>query len=118
MFLSFAFCPACDLLGKAKVSGLEIVFKSHSFNFTNLMGFLMLASPVVVVLNMFIDLKIPENKKSVLERICFIAAIIFFFLFTVSLPKGVSLAIGSYLYLILSLIGAGITYIHIFVNRK
>lgn len=111
MFVLFAFCPVCNILGKDKINGLKMVFDADGIGFARVVGFFMLLVPVIIIISEFVELKMPENLKSKLGLYCFLAALLLFILFAILLPKGIYVAIGAYLYMIFGVIGILATYL-------
>lgn len=111
MFVFFAFCPVCDILGKAAVNGFGVLFDGRGLGFARFMSALLLILPIVFIILEFVDIKMSDQIKKNTGLICFALAILFFILFAVSLPKGTSTAWGAYLYFVLSIIGLFVSYL-------
>lgn len=113
MFVFFAFCPAVDILGKAKANGFEMMSNIKDLGFSSIVSALMLIVPVVAIIGQFTGLKLKAN----FDTICFLAAFVFGFILTMSLPSGISFAWGSWCYMILSLLGLAVCNVHLFVKN-
>lgn len=113
MFILFAFCPAFDILGKAKASGFELVFDGDGAGFSRIVSALMLIAPVVAIIGQFTELKYKPN----FDTICYLVAFILGFILTVSLPSGISFAWGSWCYMILALLGLAVCNVHLFLKK-
>lgn len=105
MIVFFAFCPAVDVMGKATANGLKVVFDGSGLGFSRFVSTLMLIAPIVVIVAQFVKIKTPAAMNVTLEDGCFIAGIVFFVLLAVALPKGITLAFGSYLYFVAAILG-------------
>lgn len=113
MFIFFAFCPAFDILGKAKASGFELVFDGKGAGFSRILSALMLIVPIVAIVGQFTSLKLKVN----FDTICFLSAFILGFILTVALPSGISFAWGAWCYMILALLGLAVCNVHLFIKK-
>ncbi len=108
MFLFFAFFPVCDVLGKAKMNGFQVIFKGKGIGFARVISILMLLVPVFIAL---LQLNILTAAQKNIDVICFSAAVVLFLIFALVLPQGIAIASGAYLYLFASVIGIAVTYL-------
>ena len=107
----FAFLPAADVVGKAKVSGFELVFKAKGIGFPRIVAILMLLAPLLIVLVDMLGVGTLKKLKGNQTGICFVACFLLALLLALTMPSGVSLAWGSWIYILLSLAGAAVSYI-------
>lgn len=107
LFILVAFCPVIDILGKATANGFQVIFKSKGLGISRFWCVIMLLAPVATLALSFIDRK----GKEVLPFIFFGAAFVCALLFAVCLPDGASMAFGSILYLLLSLVAAAAAFL-------
>ncbi|MBP3535183.1 MAG: hypothetical protein J6J53_04115, partial [Muribaculaceae bacterium] len=98
MLVFFALCPAVDIAGKAQANGFELIFKAKGLGFQRVLGALMIIAPALIIAARFIDFKFDGALKEHFNGICFAASLIMCLLMAVSLPSGISLAWGSWLY--------------------
>lgn len=105
MFIFFAFCPAIDILGKAKFNGIKVIFDASGLGFSRFMGFLMLLVPIFVLVKQFVQFNVSEKIKENIEVGCFGLSFFFFLIFWAALPTGANLAIGSILYALFAVLG-------------
>lgn len=122
MFLFFAFGGATKLsasissLGSAEspsFSFFKMLSDLEDIGFTKFIGILMLAAPILVILGNFVDLKLKGTLKEKFNLICFVAAAALCLVFWISLPGesgggfsiSMTLAWGSWLYLVLAIAG-------------
>lgn len=117
MFVFFALCPAVDIAGKAQANGFELIFKAKGLGFQRVLGALMLIAPALIIAARFIDFKFVGTLKEHFIGICFAASAVICLLMAVSLPSGISLAWGSWLYLLLTFGGVAANYIHRFRTK-
>ena len=110
MFVAFGFCPAIDVAGKAKINGLKVLFE----RFLSVLIFL---APMFVVLNKSVNLKLTGKLSEHFCTLCFIAGVVLCLLFAIALPSGISLSWGSWLYMLISLLGIGVCRIDIFTKN-
>lgn len=115
MFVFFAFFPVCDVLGKAKINGIKVIFDGKGLGFCRVVSIFMLLAPIVVALG---QLNVKAVAEKALDAVCFIAAVVLFLLFAIVLPDGVSVAVGAYLYLFASVIGVAVTYLPRYMAKK
>lgn len=113
MFIFFAFCPAFDILGKAKASGFELVFDGKGAGFSRIVSALMLIAPIVAIIGQFTGLKLKPN----FDTICFLLAFVLGFILTTALPSGISFAWGSWCYMIFALLGLAVCNVHLFAKK-
>lgn len=113
MFVAFGFCPAIDVAGKAKINGLKVLFEGSGLGFSRFLSVLIFLAPMFVVLNNSVNLKLSEHFCT----LCFIAGVVLCLLFAIALPSGISLSWGSWLYMLISLLGIGVCRIDIFTKN-
>lgn len=118
MIVFFAFCPVCEILGKARPSGLELVFKGKGMGVSRWLALVMIVSPIVILIKQFATLPLKKNLQENLEQICFLVSVCLFILFAIVLGSGISLAFGSYLYLLFALAGVVVCYMPKVNNDK
>lgn len=104
MFIFFTFCPSFDVLGKVKMNALELVFKNSGAGFSKILAALMMLLPLLHIIAQFVVIKPIEDKKDKLLKICPLVCFLLGILLMIVLPKGVTLAWGTYLYLILAIL--------------
>lgn len=113
MFVAFGFCPAIDVAGKAKINGLKVLFEGSGLGFSRFLSVLIFLAPMFVVLNKSVNLKLSEHFC----MLCFVAGVVLCLLFAIALPSGISLSWGSWLYMLISLLGIGVCRIDIFTKN-
>lgn len=117
MFVCFALCPSIDIAGKAQANGLSLIFNGKGMGFSRVIAFLMIAAPVLAVLSEGIGFKLTNNPKEYLSGLCFCASLLLSLILAASFPTAVSFTWGSWIYLILSIAGTAISYLHKFTSR-
>ena len=105
MFVLFGICPAIDVFGKKSFNGFYTLFNATGLGFPRFLAFLMLVSPLIVLIRQIADFKVSEKVNGMLETICFAASVFLFIIFAVTLPEGVRAATGAYLYLAFGVVG-------------
>lgn len=108
-FIFIAFCPAADIMGKAKVNGFNYVFQGEGLGFSRFLMFLVLIAPIVAAV--FAAIAKPEKPTDKLVGICFAAGFVLAIITLIAMPTGVSFAFGAWLYVIFSLIGAAASFV-------
>ena len=116
MFVAFGFCPAIDVAGKAKINGLKVLFEGSGLGFSRLLSALIFLAPMFVVLNNSVNLKLTGKLSEHFCTLCFMAGVVLCLLFAVALPSA-SLSWGSWLYMLISLLGIGVCRIDIFTKN-
>lgn len=111
MLVVFALCPAADVVGKTKVSGFELVFKAKNIGFSRIVAIFMFLVPLLIILVDMFGIASLKKLKGNQTGICFIAGFVLALLLALTMPSGVSLAWGSWIYILLSLAGAAVSYI-------
>lgn len=117
MFVAFGFCPAIDVVGKAKINGLKVLFEGSGLGFARFLSILVLLAPMLVVLSKSVDLKLTGKLSENLGTLCFLAGIVLCLLFAVALPSGISLAWGSWLYMLAAIFGIAACRIDMFTKN-
>lgn len=117
MFVAFGFCPAIDVAGKAKINGLKVLFEGSGLGFSRLLSALIFLAPMFVVLNKSVDLKLTGKLCEHFGTLCFMAGVVLCLLFAAALPSGISLSWGSWLYMLMALLGIGVCRIDIFTKN-
>ena len=115
MFVAFGFCPAIDVAGKAKINGLKVLFEGSGLGFSRFLSVLIFLAPMFVVLNKSVNLKGKLSEHFC--TLCFVAGVVLCLLFAIALPSGISLSWGSWLYMLISLLGIGVCRIDIFTKN-
>lgn len=108
-FVFMAFCPAVDVMGKAKVNGFKYVFDCDGAGFSRFLLLLNLLVPIAIVILSAIEKPEKPCDKQVLAL--FATGFVLAFITLIAMTKGVSFAWGSWLYVILSAAGAVAAYI-------
>lgn len=117
MFVAFGFCPAIDVAGKAKINGLKVLFEGSGLGFSRFLSVLIFLAPMFVVLNNSVNLKLTGKLSENFCTLCFMAGVVLCLLFAIALPSGISLSWGSWLYMLISLLGIGVCRIDIFTKN-
>lgn len=117
MLLFFACCSAVDVYGKAQASGFKILFKGDGLGFARFLSALMIIVPILVIVGNYVDLKLTGKLKELFNTVCFGAAFVLCLLLSVVLPDGLSLAWGSWLYLVLAIAGAVVGYFDMITKK-
>ena len=115
MLLFFGFGSAVDVYGKVQTSGIKLLFNGK-FNAGNIWMLLIFAAPILVILGEVMGMSIIKSYKGNLSGIWFICGFIILTIFGLAMPSEASLAWGSWLYLILALLGFFVSYMHKFVK--
>lgn len=114
MFIFFSFLPSIDIMGKAKSNGFTLVFRGGVGFFPWIMSALMIIVPIVIGVSLFVDFKLKGKLKENFQAICFAAAFVFGLLLLVtSSSTGISLAWAGWVYMVLTLLGVAVSYIHL-----
>lgn len=111
MFVFFAFCPVCDILGKAAINGLKLVSDGKGLGFSRFLGFLLLLLPLLHIVAQVVDIKAIRPHKETMMTFCPLVCLVLGLLLAVSLPTGVALAWGAYLYLLVAIVTAVVNYL-------
>ena len=114
MFVAFGFCPAIDVAGKAKINGLKVLFEGSGLGFSRFLSVLIFLAPMFVVLNKSVNLKLTGKLSEHFCMLCFVAGVVLCLLFAIALA---SLSWGSWLYMLISLLGIGVCRIDIFTKN-
>ena len=117
MFVAFGFCPAIDVAGKAKINGLKVLFEGSGLGFSRFLSVLIFLAPMFVVLNKSVNLKLTGKLCEHFCTLCFMAGVVLCLLFAIALPSGISLSWGSWLYMLMALLGIGVCRIDIFTKN-
>lgn len=117
MFVASGFCPAIDVAGKAKINGLKVLFEGSGLGFSRFLSVLIFLAPMFVVLNNSVNLKLTGKLSEHFCMLCFVAGVVLCLLFAIALPSGISLSWGSWLYMLISLLGIGVCRIDIFTKN-
>ena len=91
MFVAFGFCPAIDVAGKAKINGLKVLFEGSGLGFSRFLSVLIFLTPMFVVLNKSVNLKLTGKLSEHFCTLCFVAGVVLCLLFAIALPSGISL---------------------------
>ena len=102
MFILFGFCPAIDIIGKAKIGGLKLLFEGSGLGFARFLSIFVLLAPMFVALG---------------STLCFVAGIVLCLLFALVLPSGANLAWGSWLYMLTGVLGVVVCRIEMFTKN-
>lgn len=95
MFILFGFCPAIDIIGKAKIGGLKLLFEGSGLGFARFLSIFVLLAPMFVALGRSVDLKLTGKLAENFSALCFVAGIVLCLLFALALPSGANLAWGQ-----------------------
>ena len=82
MFILFGFCPAIDIIGKAKIGGLKLLFEGSGLGFARFLSIFVLLAPMFVALGRSVDLKLTGKLAENFSTLCFVAGIVLCLLFT------------------------------------
>lgn len=110
MFIFFA-SSAVDVAGKAQAGGFKVLFNGNGLGFSRFLSGVILVIPVLIVLNTFLTFNLSGKIKENFNVICFVVGFISCILMAIALPDYISLAWGSWLYVLLSVAGAAISCI-------
>lgn len=117
MFIFFAFCPVCDIMGKAQINGFQLVFKADGLGFSRFLGFLLLIIPILIVVFGCVGSKGNNGLGDKLPAICFGASFIIGIIMAACLPKGVALAWGAYINILAAIAGAVVCGMAIYAKK-
>ncbi|MCH5347148.1 MAG: hypothetical protein J1E63_08555 [Muribaculaceae bacterium] len=118
MFVAIAFLPIIDLLGKQQYSGFQFISQANKLNFQVFLVALMMIAPIVLIVKQFVDFGLKAGLKENFEKILLGAAAVLFLLLAVSVPEGVTVITGAYIYFVLALLGLGVCYAPAFLAGK
>lgn len=110
MFIFFA-VSAIDIAGKAQAGGLKVLFNGRGLGFSRFLSGILLIIPILIILDKFVNLKSGDKIKEHFDSICFAAGFIICILLAIALPQHITLAWGSWLYILLSLCGVCVSSI-------
>lgn len=111
MFILFGFCSAVDVAGKAQAGGLKMVFNGRGLGFSRFLSAVVLMIPILIIVNHFVNLNLNGKLKEHFNAICFAAGLVCILLLAIALPEHVTLAWGSWIYLLLAAAGAAVSCI-------
>lgn len=111
MFVFFSFCPAIDIVEKAKINGFKLLFQGKGLGFARFMSALVIIAPLVIIVGHFVDFKLKGKVKEYFDALCFAGAFLFAMILLMALGKGFSFAWGGWIYLVLALLGIAISCI-------
>ena len=111
MFVFFGLCSAVDVAGKAQANGLKVLFEGKGLGFSRFLSALIIIIPLLIIAGNFFNLKLSGKLKEHFNAICFAAGFICCLLLTIALPQHISLAWGSWLYILLSITGIAVNCI-------
>lgn len=117
MFILFGFCPAIDIIGKAKIGGLKLLFEGSGLGFARFLSIFVLLAPMFVALGRSVDLKLTGKLAENFSALCFVAGIVLCLLFALALPSGANLAWGSWLYMLTGVLGVIVCRIEMFTKN-
>ena len=108
MTIIFAFFPIVDILGKASVNGVKLVFSGKGFGIGRLFATVALLLPIAALVVQFLAVRLPDKIASRFNIVWTGASLLFVVLMAISLPSGVSLAWGAYIYCLLAVTGIAV----------
>lgn len=107
----FALMPISDVFGKATVNGIKMIFDGTGLGFARLCATLALLLPIAAVVLQFVKVNLPAAAEARFNLIWSGSSLILMVLMAVSLPQGVSLAWGGYVYCLLAIVGIAIDFL-------
>lgn len=111
LLVFFSFCPICDILGKATFNGFELVFDGKGMGFLRFLGAMMMLVPLFQLIVVCIYIPALKPHKELLMLICPIVCLVLALLLAMNAPKGLSIAWGAYLYMIVAVASSIINYL-------
>lgn len=117
MLVFFTLCSAIDIAGKAQVNGLQLIFKGKGLGFARFVSLLMVLVPIFAIVAQFVDIKLKKELKDNLSGICFAASVALALTLAACLGSGISLAWGSWFYMLTAIAGVLVSYIHKFAGK-
>lgn len=118
MFIFFGFCHVIDVMGKAQMSGLTLLFKSSGLSFYRFLTLLILLVPILIVLGKSVKLKFTDKMNENYYTLCFVVGIVLCAIFAISLKDQVTLAWGGWLYMVTAAVGIAVCNIEKFEKNK
>ncbi len=104
LFVFVSFCPIIDFFGKIQLSGFQILFDG-GIDIIDIPVFIMIVLQLVVAALNFIDCKGRDKWSLICYGSCFVIGLVFVAIWPA--------AFGSFVYLFLSLVAAGVAYLGI-----
>lgn len=117
MFVLFGFCAAIDILGKDTANGFKIIFNGKGMGFSRVLSIVILVIPILLSVNTFGNLTPTDKARENFNAICFGAGIVLVLFMAVILPKYVTLAWGSWMYIFVAIIGLTVSCLE-FIKSK
>lgn len=118
MFIFFGFCHVIDVMGKAQMSGLTLLFKSSGLSFYRFLTLLILLVPILIVLGKSVKLKFTGKMNENYYTLCFVVGIVLCAIFAISLKDQVTLAWGGWLYMVTAAVGIAVCNIEKLEKNK
>lgn len=117
MIIFFGLCPAIDVAGKAQASGFKMLFNGKGLGISRILSAIILIVPILVVAGNFVNFNLTGKLKENFNTICFVAGFVSCILMAIVLPEYVTLAWGSYLYVLLAAAGTIVSCIELIKNK-
>lgn len=109
MFVFFGLCSAVDVAGKAQANGLKVLFDGKGLGFSRFLSAIIIIIPILIIIGNFVNLNLSGKLKEHFNAICFAAGFICCLLLVIVLPQHVTLAWGSWLYILLAIAGVAVS---------
>ena len=107
MFIFFGFCSVLDVMGKAQMSGLTLLFKGSGLGFYRFL-----------VLGKSVKLEFTGKLNDKHYTMCFVVGIVLCAIFALSLKDRVTLAWGGWLYMVTAAVGVAVCNIEKLAKNK
>ncbi len=111
MFIFFGLCSAVDVAGKAHAGGLKVLFDGTGLGFARFLSAIILIIPILIIAGNFVNLNLSGKLKEHFNAICFVAGFVCCLFLAIALPGHITLAWGSWLYILLAVAGGGVSCI-------
>ena len=118
MFIFFGFCSVLDVMGKAQMSGLTLLFKGSGLGFYRFLALLILLVPILIVLGKSVKLEFTGKLNDKHYTMCFVVGIVLCAIFALSLKDRVTLAWGGWLYMVTAAVGIALCNIEKLAKNK